>query len=82
MAHNNATAAGPPAQQPVVPTTNPANTPISQGDHDGDVDINQEDIDSDSNDDKPRELRLLEILKIVLLDKYSSNRKELDTFLL
>jgi hypothetical protein len=82
MAHNNVTTAGPPAQQLAVPTANPANIPTPQGDRDGDVDMNQEDVDSNSNEDEPRELRLQETLKVALPDKYSSNRKELDIFLL
>ncbi|KAM3080815.1 hypothetical protein ACMFMG_004768 [Clarireedia jacksonii] len=82
MAQNNATAAGPPAQQAAIPAVNPANNPTPQGDRDGDVDMNQEDVDSDSDDDEPRELRLQETLKVALPDKYSGNRKELDTFLL
>jgi hypothetical protein len=55
---------------------------MPQGDRDSDVDMNQEDVDSDSDDDKPRELRLQETLKVVLPDKYSGNRKELDIFFL
>jgi hypothetical protein len=41
------------------------------------------DLGSDSDDDdEPRELIFQETLKVALPDKYSGNRKELDTFLL
>jgi hypothetical protein len=80
MAYNNATAAettgesstqAPPLAAIITPLLANRNSNIDM------------DLGSDSDDDnKPRELILQETLKITLPDKYSNNRKELDTFLL
>jgi hypothetical protein len=80
----NASATGLPSQPAARPSAAAPATATS-ADRDGDIDMtrnNADNADSDSDDDEPRELRLQETLKVALPDKYSGNRKELDTFLL
>jgi hypothetical protein len=79
MAHNNATATGATGESSTQAPPLAATTTPLPADRDGDVDM---DPGSDSDDDEPRELILQETLKVALPDKYSGNRKELDTFLL